>query len=207
MKLFYSKIGSRTININGENVKFVNCVAEVSDELGAEALKLGLPGLYENGKQPAFETPKEVRMMSDFKDKEDFYQGEIGRLKGIIEAKDQKIKGLEVELQNWKDEYTKEHAAFAKFVEDTSKGIVEAPKEPAPEQAPDEAPVVPEEPSNAEKESDDAPTEEDELRKELSEMKKDDLVFFAEKECGIDPAELKGLKKDAIIDRIVGSSK
>lgn len=207
MKLFYSKIGSRTININGENVKFVNCIAEVAEDFGAEALKLGLPGLYEDGKQPAFETPKEVQMMSDFKDKEDFYQGEIARLKGIVDAKDQKIKGLEVELQNWKDEYNKEHAAFVKFVDDTSKGIIEAPKTYAPEQVPEKVEDAPVGPNSAEKPEEGVPTDEGELRKELSEMKKEDLVSFAEKECGIDPAELKGFKKDAIIDRIIGSSK
>lgn len=203
MKLFYSKIGSRTININGELVKFVDCVAEVADDFGKEALELGLPGLYEHGKQPVYETPKEIQMMSDFKDKEDFYQGEIARLKGMCESYKKKIEGLEVEVKNWKDEYNKEHAAFVKFAEEVSKEALQAPKDEAPAPAPEEAPEKPAEGTGAESESaDDA-----ELRKELSEMKKDDLVAFAEKECKIDSAELKGLKKDEIIDRIITSSK
>lgn len=194
MKLFYSKIGSQTININGENVKFVNCLAEVDDNFGQEALKLGLDGLYEDGKQPAYETPKEVQMMSEFKDKEDFYQEELGRLRGIIESQKKKIEGLEIELQNWKNEYEKEHQTLVNYVEQVSKESVlkatidEGSKESEDiEGAPDDA----------------SDFDEESLRQELFEMKKDDLIAFAEKECGIPSAELKGLKKDAIVDKIM----
>ena len=203
MKLFYSKIGSRTININGELVKFVDCVAEVADDVGKEALELGLPGLYEYGKQPVYETPKEIQMMSDFKDKEAFFQGEITRLKGMCESYKKKIEGLEVEVNNWKEEYNKEHAAFAKFAEEVSKEALQRPKDEAPAPASEPASKEPTEGTGAEnKSADDA-----ELRKELSEMKKDDLISFAEKECGIDSAELKGMKKDEIINRIIDSSR
>ena len=203
MKLFYSKIGSRTININGELVKFVDCVAEVADDFGKEALELGLPGLYEYGKQPVYETPREIQMMSDFKDKEDFYQGEIARLKGMCESYKKKIEGLEVEVKNWKDEYNKEHAAFVKFAEEVSKETLQRPKNETPAPSSEPTSKEPIENTDAEnKSADDA-----ELRKELSEMKKDDLISFAEKECGIDSAELKGMKKDEIINRIIDSSR
>ena len=42
MKLFNRKAGNKTINYNGKNVKFVNCVAEVEDDFGKEVLKLGI---------------------------------------------------------------------------------------------------------------------------------------------------------------------
>ena len=73
MILYNRKAVNQTVMLNGKPVKFVGCKAEVSDEFGTEVLKLGIPDLYEDGKQPAFETPKEVRMKSEFKDREDFY--------------------------------------------------------------------------------------------------------------------------------------
>lgn len=54
MELFYASVGSQTININGQRVKFNNCIAEVEEEFGAEVLKLGLPGLYEMVNNPPF---------------------------------------------------------------------------------------------------------------------------------------------------------
>ena len=105
MKLFDRKAGNKTINYNGKNVKFVNCVAEVEDNFGKEVLKLGIPDLYEHGKQPVFETPKEVQMKSDFKDREEWYKKEIARLTNINTANKKKIEELEQEVENWKNEY------------------------------------------------------------------------------------------------------
>ena len=105
MKLFNRKAGNKTINYNGKNVKFVNCVAEVEDDFGKEVLKLGIPDLYEHGKQPVFETPKEVQMKSDFKDREEWYKKEIARLTNVNTANKKKIEELEQEVENWKNEY------------------------------------------------------------------------------------------------------
>ena len=105
MKLFNRKAGNKTINYNGKNVKFVNCVADVEDDFGKEVLKLGIPDLYEHGKQPVFETPKEVQMKSDFKDREEWYKKEIARLTNVNTANKKKIEELEQEVENWKNEY------------------------------------------------------------------------------------------------------
>mgnify|MGYP001226728579 CR=1 FL=1 len=99
MKLFNRKAGNKTINYNGKNVKFVNCVAEVEDDFGKEVLKLGIPDLYEHGKQPVFETPKEVQMKSDFKDREEWYKKEIARLTNVNTANKKKIEELEQRLK------------------------------------------------------------------------------------------------------------
>ena len=72
MKLFYAKVGTQVVNINGTRVKFDNCIAEVEDAFGEEALALGLPGLYEDGTQPAFQTPREVALQASAADREEF---------------------------------------------------------------------------------------------------------------------------------------
>ena len=119
MKLFNRKAGNKTINYNGKNVKFVNCVAEVEDDFGKEVLKLGIPDLYEHGKQPVFETPKEVQMKSDFKDREEWYKKEIARLTNVNTANKKKIEELEQEVENWKNEYNREHEARIQLVAGT----------------------------------------------------------------------------------------
>ena len=116
MKLFYAKVGTQVVNINGTRVKFDNCIAEVEDAFGEEALALGLPGLYEDGTQPAFQTPREV-----------------GRLTNIKAALEQQLKEAQAEIEVWKSEYQKEHDLRIKEV--GSKG---APQEPVTAPAPTE---------------------------------------------------------------------
>lgn len=99
MKLFNRKAGNKTINYNGKNVKFVNCVAEVEDDFGKEVLKLGIPDLYEHGKQPVFETPKEVQMKSDFKDREEWYKKEIARLTNVNTANKRRLRNSSKRLK------------------------------------------------------------------------------------------------------------
>lgn len=199
MKLYNSKIGTQTINISGHLVKFVNSIAEVDDALGAEILELGLPDLYENGKQPVYETPKEIRMKTDFAEKEQWYMGECERLKNIAEARKEKINELEAEVALWKSEFQKEHDARIALAESLS-----GSERPQVEGTQEQAPAAPE---NEEMEGDqnEAPTEE-ELREELKDMKKDELIKVAV-ESGLDEAEMKELKKAEIIDKIVELTK
>lgn len=216
MKLFNRKAGNKTINYNGKNVKFVNCIAEVEDEFGQDVLKLGIPELYEHGKQPVFETPKEVQMKSDFKDREEWYKKEIARLTNVNTANKKKIEELEVEVQNWKDEYNREHDARLQL----AAGIVppaETVTPPAPENGA-ASPVEGEGDANQGEgdgeetggESGDGtltPEEEEAaLRKELSGMKKDELIAFGT-EGGIDMTAIAEKTKAEIIEFLVNASK
>lgn len=208
MKLFNRKAGNKVININGTNVKFVNCVAEVEDEFGKEALKLGLPNLYEHGKQPVFETPKEVQMKSDFNDREEWYKKEIARLTNINTSQKKKIEELEQEVVNWKGEYEKEHEARLKFAE----GIIPAPETvtpPAPENSVEDPAATTGDENPAEGDGGETLTpeqEEETLRKELSGMKKDELIAFGT-ESGFDMAAIAEKTKAEIIEFLVASSK
>lgn len=186
MKLFSKNAGNKTVNINGKNVKFTNCVAEVEDSFGAEALKLGLPDLFEDGKQPVFETPKEVRMKTDFQDKEEWYQKEIAKLKTSCDAYKRKVEELQIEVKNWKCEYEKEKELRIASVKGNV--TIEAPNEKEEMKA-----------SNEKEEVD-----EKTLRQELSAMKKDELLQFAA-EAEIDVSKLENLTKSEIIDIIIGS--
>lgn len=181
MKLFNRKAGNKTINYNGKNVKFVNCVAEVEDDFGKEVLKLGIPDLYEHGKQPVFETPKEVQMKSDFKDREEWYKKEIARLTNINTANKKKIEELEQEVENWKNEYNREHEARIQLAAGTVPPA-ETVTPPAPEE------------------------EEAALRKELGVMKKDELIAFGQ-EGGIDMTAVAEKTKAEIIEFLVNASK
>lgn len=208
MKLFNRKAGNKVININGTNVKFVNCVAEVEDEFGKEALKLGLPNLYEHGKQPVFETPKEVQMKSDFNDREEWYKKEIARLTNINTSQKKKIEELEQEVVNWKSEYEKEHEARLKLAE----GIIPVPETvtpPAPENPVEDPAATTDDENPAEGDGGETLTpeqEEEELRKELSGMKKDELIAFGT-ENGFDMAAIAEKTKAEIIEFLVASSK
>lgn len=208
MKLFNRKAGNKTINYNGKNVKFVNCVAEVEDDFGKEVLKLGIPDLYEHGKQPVFETPKEVQMKSDFKDREEWYKKELARLTNINTSQKKKIEELEQEVVNWKGEYEKEHEARLKLAE----GIVSAPETvtpPAPENPAADTAATTGDENPAEGDGGETLTpeqEEEALRKELSGMKKDELIAFGT-ESGFDMAAIAEKTKAEIIEFLVASSK
>lgn len=208
MKLFNRKAGNKVININGTNVKFVNCVAEVEDEFGKEALKLGLPNLYEHGKQPVFETPKEVQMKSDFNDREEWYKKEIARLTNINTSQKKKIEELEQEVVNWKGEYEKEHEARLKLAE----GIIPEPETvtpPAPENPVEDPAATTGDENPAEGDCGETlipEQEEEELRKVLSGMKKDALIALGT-ENGFDMAAIAEKTKAEIIEFLVASSK
>lgn len=192
MKLFNAKIGTQTINVNGTLVRFVNCIAEVDDALGAEVLGMGLPDLYEYGKQPVYETPREIRMQSDFAEKETWYQEECARLKNIAATRKERIKELEMEIDTWKKEYEKERAARVALAENMT----------AMQQEIAEHPVVEE----AEVDTTAAPPTEDEIRMELAPLKKNELIDFAVK-SGFTADEVAGRTKTEIIDMIVESTK
>lgn len=209
MKLFSRTAGTRIVNINGEKVKFVNCVAEVSDEFGEEALKLGLPGLYEHGKQPVYETPKEVAMKSDFKDKEDWYKKELARLKNISEAKEQKIKELTAEVTNWKNEYQKEHdlrvALASGNVEQSKTETVTTPETQNTAETANEGKDTPKDEHHDDEDVNPA-DEEAALRSELEKMKKAELVKFG-LDSGFDMSPVEGKTNAEIIEFLVNASK
>lgn len=208
MKLFNRKAGNKTINYNGKNVKFVNCVAEVEDDFGKEVLKLGIPDLYEHGKQPVFETPKEVQMKSDFKDREEWYKKEIARLTNVNTANKKKIEELEQEVENWKNEYNREHEARIQLAAGTVPPA-ETVTPPAPENSAADTAATTGDENPAEGNGGETLTpeqEEEALRKELSGMKKDELIAFGT-ESGFDMTAIAEKTKAEIIEFLVASSK
>lgn len=192
MKLFNAKIGTQTINVNGTLVRFVNCIAEVDDALGAEVLGMGFPDLYEYGKQPVYETPREIRMQSDFAEKETWYQEECARLKNIAATRKERIKELEMEIDTWKKEYEKERAARVALAENMTAMQQEIAEHPVVEEAAEDTTAAP-------------PTE-DEIRMELAPLKKNELIDFAVK-SGFTADEVADRTKTEIIDMIVESTK
>nr|DAG92988.1 MAG TPA: hypothetical protein [Herelleviridae sp.] len=196
MKLYSRKTGTKVVNINGQKVQFVNGVAEVEDDFGAEVLKLGLPEMYEYGKQPAFVTPKEVQMKSDFKDREDWYKRELERITNVKEAREAEVKKLKTEVEMWKQEYQKEHDLRVALASGT-----------APEAKAEAIPSVQEEKSLENPKEETTATQEDsDLRIELEKMKKDELIKFGE-ESGFDMSEIKNQTKAEIVEFLLNSSK
>lgn len=206
MKLFDKKIGNQTVNFNGRKVTFVNSVAEVDDSFGAEILKMGFADLYELGKQPVYETPKEIQMKTDFSEKEEWYKGECSRLRNIADSRKKQVEDLESEVKLWKEEYEKEKAARLALVENLSRATESAPE------VPDE--TEPEQPKNEEQSGeeevvDEAASEEtsdEALREELASLKKDELLVFA-KDNGLEVDGLEERTKAEIIEFIVESTK
>lgn len=162
MKLYSRKTGTKVVNINGQKVQFVNGVAEVEDDFGTEVLKLGLPEMYEYGKQPAFVTPKEVQMKSDFKDREDWYKRELERITNVKEAREAEVKKLKTEVEMWKQEYQKEHDLRVALASGTA---LEAKAEAIPSVQEEKSLENPKEETTATQEDSD-------LRIELEKMKK-----------------------------------
>lgn len=206
MKLFDKKIGNQTVNFNGRKVTFVNSVAEVDDSFGAEILKMGFADLYELGKQPVYETPKEIQMKTDFSEKEEWYKGECARLRNIADSRKKQVEDLESEVKLWKEEYEKEKAARLALVENLSRATESAPE------VPDE--TEPEQPKNEEQggeeevvdEAASGETSDEALREELASLKKDELLAFA-KDNGLEIDGLEKRTKADIIEFIVESTK
>lgn len=204
MILYNRKAVNQTVMLNGQPVKFVACKAVVADDFGQEVLKLGIPDIYEDGKQPAFETPKEVRMKSEFKDREDFYLREIQKYKNMVESYKVQLKTAQADASLWKAEYEKEHNLRIQLIED-GKAVVEAAaeaqaKEPANDPKPTENEVH-EAPSGSEAAVE---SEVEDLRKDLSAMKKDELIAFGQ-ESGLDMSSVEGLTKKEIVEYILSA--
>jgi hypothetical protein len=214
MKLFDKKIGNQIVNFNGKKVVFVNSVAEVDDAFGAEILKMGFPDIYEFGKQPVYETPKEVQMKTDFSEKEEWYKGECSRLRNIADSRKKQVEDLEAEVKLWKEEYEKEKAARLALVENLSKedkSTSEALEEVgSTHETSDEVELNQSE--NDEQSSEEevkgenvsGETSDEALREELASLKKDELLAFA-KDNGLEVDGLDKRTKAEIIEYIVES--
>lgn len=206
MKLFDKKIGNQTVNFNGRKVTFVNSVAEVDDAFGVEILKMGFPDIYEFGKQPVYETPKEIQMKTDFSEKEEWYKGECSRLRNIADSRKKQVEDLEAEVKLWKEEYEKEKLARLALVENLSKDSEVIPDKPEVTEQ--------EQPKNDEQENETSAmgnvipsdTSDDDLRDELSSLKKGELITFAEGN-GLVIEESTKMTKAEIIEYIVESTK
>ena len=196
MKLYSRKTGTNLVNLYGQKVQFVNGVAEVEDDFGAEVLKLGLPEMYEYGKQPAFVTPKEVQMKSDFKDREDWYKRELERITNVKEAREAEVKKLKTEVEMWKQEYQKEHDLRVALASGTA---LEAKAEAIPSVQEEKSLENPKEETTATQEDSD-------LKAELEKMKKDELIKFGD-ESGFDMSEIKNQTKAEIVEFLLNSSK
>lgn len=214
MKLFDKKIGNQIVNFNGKKVAFVNSVAEVDDAFGAEILKMGFPDIYEFGKQPVYETPKEIQMKTDFFEKEEWYKGECSRLRNIADSRKKQVEDLEAEVKLWKEEYEKEKAARLALVENLSKedkSTSEAFEEVgSTHETSDEVELNQSE--NDEQGSEEevkgenvsGETSDEALREELASLKKDELLAFA-KDNGLEVDGLDKRTKAEIIEYIVES--
>lgn len=195
MILFNRKAVNQTVMLNGKAVKFVHCKAEVEDSFGQEVLKLGIPDIYEDGKQPAFETPREMRIKSEFQDKELFYQREIAKYKNMVESYKSQLKTAQADAALWRAEYEKEHNLRIQLIED-AQNVSEVAAEVAASSSPSA-------PDTAEsKEENGIDQEVEALRKELSSMKKDELIAFG-KDSGLDMSPVEGLTKKEIVDYIL----
>lgn len=186
MKLFSRKFGTRIVNINGQTVKFINGYAEVSDEFGQEVLKLGLSDLYEDGKQPVYETPKEIQMTSDFKQKEEWFKKECARLQHMVDAHKTKCKELEAEVRLWKAEYEKAHTAAINAGALMQNAAAEQVTGDQHEE-------------NASAEAPEENLSEVDARAEFNAMTKAELMKFGV-DSGIDMTPVEGKKKEEIID-------
>lgn len=185
MKLFYAKIGTQTVNINGKRVKFEDCIAEVEEEFGKDVLQLGLPGMYEDGKQPVFQTPIEVQLQASAADREEFLKKECARLTNIKTALEKQLKEARAEVEVWKNEYQKEHDMRVKQIGSdgtatNTPAIVEDPKKEL--------------------------TEEEKLRAELELMTKEQIKTFAN-EAEIDMASVANSTKKEMINFIIEQTK
>ena len=204
MILYNRKAVNQTVMLNGQPVKFVACKAVVADDFGQEVLKLGIPDIYEDGKQPAFETPKEVRMKSEFKDREDFYLREIQKYKNMVESYKVQLKTAQADASLWKAEYEKEHNLRIQLIED-GKAVAEAAAEvQAKEPANDPKPTENEAHEAASEAQATVESEVEDLRKELSSMKKDELIVFGQ-ESGLDMSSVEGLTKKEIVEYILSA--
>lgn len=204
MILYNRKAVNQTVMLNGQPVKFVACKAVVADDFGQEVLKLGIPDIYEDGKQPAFETPKEVRMKSEFKDREDFYLREIQKYKNMVESYKVQLKTAQADASLWKAEYEKEHNLRIQLIED-SKAVAEAAAEvQAKESSNDPKPTENESHEAASEAQATVESEVEDLRKELSSMKKDELIAFGQ-ESGLDMSSVEGLTKKEIVEYILSA--
>ena len=195
MILYNRKAVNQTVMLNGKPVKFVACKAEVSDEFGIEVLKLGIPDIYEDGKQPAFETPREVRIKSEFQDKELFYQREIAKYKNMVESYKSQLKTAQADAALWRAEYEKEHNLRIQLIED-AQNVSEVAAEAAASSAPSDSDIA------ESKEENGIGQEVEALRKDLFAMKKDELIAFG-KESGLDMSSVEGLTKKEIVDYIL----
>lgn len=195
MILYNRKAVNQTVMLNGKPVKFVACKAEVSDEFGIEVLKLGIPDIYEDGKQPAFETPREVRIKSEFQDKELFYQREIAKYKNMVESYKSQLKTAQADAALWRAEYEKEHNLRIQLIED-AQNVSEVAAEAAASSAPSDSDIA------ESKEENGIGQEVEALRKDLFAMKKDELIAFG-KESGLDMLPVEGLTKKEIVDYIL----
>lgn len=204
MILYNRKAVNQTVILNGKPVKFVACKAVVDDDFGQEVLKLGIPDLYEDGKQPAFETPKEVRMKSEFKDREDFYLREIQKYKNMVESYKVQLKTAQADASLWKAEYEKEHNLRIQLIED-GKAVAEAAAEvQAKEPVNGPIPTENEAHEAASEAQATVESEVEDLRKELSSMKKDELIAFGQ-ESGLDMSFVEGLTKKEIVEYILSA--
>lgn len=198
MKLFDRKIGNQAVNFNGRKVVFVNSVAEVDDAFGEEILKMGFADLYELGKQPVYETPKEVQMKTDFSEKEEWYKGECARLRNIADSRKKQVEDLEAEVRLWKDEYEKERQARLALVENLSKDTESIPEKLDENES--------ERLENDEQSGEVESVSEETLREELASLKKDELLAFA-RDNGLEVDGFEKRTKAEIIEYIVESTK
>lgn len=126
---------------------------------------------------PQQKSSRETLLTGTFDVERKTLQEEIARIQGINESRQKTIENLERELSNWKEEYEK--LVQSKEEDLISRGFVK--KEEGSE---------------------------DETRKQFESFTKDDIVtLLAQKMPDFDPAKVRTMKKDELIDYAIANVK
>lgn len=104
MKVTSKKYRDQAISIFGELIKFQGNVAEISEELYDKIVASKFPNIYKEGEEPRAKSVNEIDADKTIEVLKEEYLAEIDRLKNVIKAKDDKIKGLKSEVETWKKE-------------------------------------------------------------------------------------------------------
>lgn len=192
MKIESQVYRNQTIRIFDEDIKFVNGIADVTDELGEKAISSGLP-IYIEGGVPLNKTKSELMLENELSKRVAGYKAETGFLKNEIMGLNLKIQKLNEELVLWKGICEK----LKKHIDPTLLGEILNKSAEVEKEESDTKPG---------KTEADTETEDNEILKRLKEKKKDELIDMA-KQLGISEDQLmvdgKFRTKDDIIELLM----
>ena len=170
MKTLYStKYIDTDIVVGDIPLSFHKGQVQVQEAVAEKILKRGYANIFEE--LPQLITPKEEVMTGTFNIERKVFQEEISRLRGIIEAKEQTITGLEGEVESWKTEYEK---------------LVNSKENP---------------PAQKETATSEIEASNEGPRAQFEKFTKEEIVtLLCQSIEGFDPTKVRTLKKDELID-------